>query len=100
AAAVAAPIAPATMARYENSGAAVPTALPGPLEITDDRDNLNGEPFVLIVEDDVTFASILLDLAREAGLKGVVSTAGSGTLALARNLQPNAMTLDLGSSEG
>jgi signal transduction histidine kinase/DNA-binding response OmpR family regulator len=96
AAAVAAPIAPATMARYENSGAAVPTALPAPLEITDDRDTLNGEPSVLIVEDDVTFASILLDLAREAGLKGVVSTAGSGTLALARKFKPSAITLDLG----
>ncbi len=96
AAAVAAPIPPATMARYENSGAAVPTALPGALEISDDRDNLNGEPSVLIVEDDVTFASILLDLAREAGLKGVVSTAGSGTLALARKLRPSAITLDLG----
>jgi CheY-like chemotaxis protein len=96
AAAVAAPIPPATMARYENSGAAVPTALPGTIAISDDRDNLAGEPFVLIVEDDVTFASILLDIAREAGLKGVVSTAGSGTLALARKLRPSAITLDLG----
>jgi len=51
---------------------------------------------VMIVEDDVTFATILLDLAHEAGLKGVVSTAGSGTIALARKLQPNAITLDLG----
>jgi CheY-like chemotaxis protein len=48
------------------------------------------------VEDDPTFASILLDTAREAGLKGVVSTAGAGTLAMARKLQPNAITLDLG----
>src|SRR6202020_679474 len=71
-------------AGYENSGAAVPSALPAQNEITDDRDMLEGEPFVLIVEDDVTFASILLDLAHEAGLKGVVSTAGSGTIALAR----------------
>jgi CheY-like chemotaxis protein len=53
----------------------------------------------MIVEDDVTFASILLDLAREAGLKGVVSTAGAGTLALARKLQPDAITLDLGLSD-
>ena len=53
-------------------------------------------PFVLIVEDDPTFASILLDAAHEAGLKGVVSTAGAGTLAMARKLQPTAITLDLG----
>ena len=30
------------------------------------------------------------------GLKGVVSTAGAGTLAMARKLQPTAITLDLG----
>jgi CheY-like chemotaxis protein/two-component sensor histidine kinase len=97
AAAVAAPEgATTTTARYENSGANVPTALPATLEVTDDRDSLGGEPFVLIVEDDVTFASILLDLAREAGLKGVISPAGSGTLAMARKLRPDAITLDLG----
>ncbi|HEX8620551.1 MAG TPA: HAMP domain-containing protein [Allosphingosinicella sp.] len=96
AAAVAAPEGTATTARYENSGASVPTALPATLEVSDDRDNLSGEPFVLIVEDDVTFASILLDLAREAGLKGVISPAGSGTLAMARKLRPDAITLDLG----
>src|SRR5207253_10534843 len=53
-------------------------------------------PFVLIVEDDPTFATILLNSAHEAGLKGVVSTAGAGTLAMARKLQPSALTLDLG----
>jgi CheY-like chemotaxis protein len=57
---------------------------------------LGKDPFVLIVEDDPTFASILLDAAHEAGLKGVVSTAGAGTLAMARKLQPSAITLDLG----
>ena len=88
-----------TPARYENTGAAVPATIAGPIEVIDDRDTLGDEPFVLIVEDDVTFASILLDLAREAGLKGVVSTAGAGTLALARKLQPDAITLDLGLSD-
>ena len=67
--------------RYDNSGAIVPTALPTSFEVSDDRDELGDDPFVLIVEDDPTFASILLDLAHEAGLKGVVSTAGAGTLA-------------------
>jgi signal transduction histidine kinase/DNA-binding response OmpR family regulator/HAMP domain-containing protein len=85
--------------RYDNSGALVPGALPAQMEVTDDRDALGDSPFVLIVEDDATFASILLDIAREAGLKGVVSTAGAGTLALARKLQPHAITLDLGLSD-
>ena len=84
------------LARYDNSGAVVPTALPTSFEVNDDRDELGNDPFVLIVEDDPTFASILLDAAHEAGLKGVVSTAGAGTLAMARKLQPSALTLDLG----
>jgi signal transduction histidine kinase/DNA-binding response OmpR family regulator len=86
-------------ARYDNSGATVPNALPTQMEVTDDRDALEDSPFVLIVEDDPTFASILLDIARDAGLKGVVSTAGAGTLTLARKLRPSAITLDLGLSD-
>jgi CheY-like chemotaxis protein len=99
----AAPVASAnageTQARYDNSGAVVTTALSTGFEVNDDRDDLGDDPFVLIVEDDPTFAAILLDLARDAGLKGVVSTAGAGTLAMARKLQPNAITLDLGLSD-
>jgi HAMP domain-containing protein/signal transduction histidine kinase/CheY-like chemotaxis protein len=99
AAPIALPPSGGTSARYDNSGSLVPTALPTGFEVSDDRDDLAGEPFVLIVEDDPTFASILLDLARSAGLKGVVSTAGAGTLAMARKLQPDAITLDLGLSD-
>jgi signal transduction histidine kinase/DNA-binding response OmpR family regulator len=86
----------ATPARYDNSGAIIPTALPTNFDVNDDRDDLGKDPFVLIVEDDPTFATILLDAAHEAGIKGVVSTAGAGTLAMARKLQPNAISLDLG----
>ena len=83
--------------RELNGGAEVgAAALATRIEISDDRDSLAGEKFVLIIEDDVAFASILLDVARDAGLKAVVSNAGSGTLALARKLRPDAITLDLG----
>ena len=88
-----------TTARYDNSGANVPTALPAPMEVTDDRDTIDDAPFVLIIEDDPTFAAILLDVAHEAGLKGVISTTGAGTLAMARKMQPHAITLDLGLSD-
>ena len=74
----------------------IPSALPAGFEVNDDRDDLGQDPFVLIVEDDPTFAAILLDAAHEAGLKGVVSIAGAGTLAMARKLEPAAITLDLG----
>jgi signal transduction histidine kinase/DNA-binding response OmpR family regulator/HAMP domain-containing protein len=69
------------------------------LEIADDRLDLGKEPFVLIVEDDPIFAQILLDMARQAGLKGVISPAGSGTLGMVRKMQPSAITLDLGLSD-
>ena len=65
----------------------------------DDRDELNGHPFVLIVEDDPTFATVLLELAHEQGLKGVISSAGSGTVAMVRKMRPSAITLDLGLSD-
>ncbi len=65
----------------------------------DDRDDLGGEPFVLIVEDDPAFAGILLDVAHDAGIKGVISSAGAGTLAMVRKLRPSAITLDLGLSD-
>ena len=58
--------------------------------------NSTATPFVLIVEDDPTFASILLELAHEQGLKGVISSAGSGTVAMVRKMRPSAITLDLG----
>jgi signal transduction histidine kinase/DNA-binding response OmpR family regulator len=67
--------------------------------LPDDRDELKGHPFVLIVEDDPTFAGILLEMAHEAGLKGVISSAGSGTVAMVRKMRPGAITLDLGLSD-
>jgi signal transduction histidine kinase/CheY-like chemotaxis protein/HAMP domain-containing protein len=67
------------------------------IEFADDRDSIaTGDRVVLIVEDDQTFGEVVLGVAREAGLKGVLSNAGSGTLALARKLMPDAITLDLG----
>ena len=54
---------------------------------------------ILIVEDDPVFARVLLDIAHDAGLKGVISPAGSGTVAMVRKMQPSAITLDLGLSD-
>ena len=68
-------------------------------EPSDDRGDLGKTPFVLIAEDDPAFATILLDLAHEAGLKGVICPTGAGTAALARKLGPSAITLDLGLSD-
>jgi HAMP domain-containing protein/signal transduction histidine kinase/CheY-like chemotaxis protein len=74
--------------------------VPNPVLDSDDRNNLQpGDKVVLIVEDDPTFGRVLLDVARATGLKAVLSTAGSGTLALTRQILPDAVTLDLGLSD-
>ena len=64
--------------------------------IRDDRSDLQpGERVLLIVEDDLGFAQILLDLAHEKGFKGLVATRGDAALALARKYRPDAITLDI-----
>jgi signal transduction histidine kinase/DNA-binding response OmpR family regulator/HAMP domain-containing protein len=65
-------------------------------EADDDRDEIQpGDRVVLIVENDIGFAKILLDAARLKGLKGVVSTSGAAALAMIREFQPAVMTLDI-----
>ncbi len=66
------------------------------VEVEDDRDNITpGERVLLIIEDDPPFARILVDFARQAGFKTVVSLWGDRGLALARELKPDAITLDI-----
>ncbi len=64
--------------------------------VNDDRGTIeDGDRILLIAEDDPNFAQILLDLARERGFKGLVAQTADRTLALAREYQPTAVTLDL-----
>src|SRR5467141_4594873 len=64
--------------------------------VHDDRDRIrDGDYVVLIVEDDLKFASALLDVARESGFKGVVAADGGSALPLVKELTPDAITLDL-----
>ncbi|MET0528919.1 MAG: response regulator, partial [Microvirga sp.] len=63
----------------------------------DDRHAIvNGDKVVLIVEDDAMFASVLLELAREQGFKGLIAMDGAAALALAHRYKPHAITLDIG----
>ncbi len=65
-------------------------------ELTDDRQNIqHGEKVLLIIEDDVKFGRILLDLAHDRGFKAVVSATGSGALPLVRRFSPSMITLDI-----
>jgi signal transduction histidine kinase/CheY-like chemotaxis protein/HAMP domain-containing protein len=64
--------------------------------VPDDRADIStGDRVLLIVEDDVTFAPILLDAARDRGFKGVVAVRGDIGLEMARHMRPDAITLDI-----
>ncbi|PYS42224.1 MAG: hybrid sensor histidine kinase/response regulator [Acidobacteria bacterium] len=64
--------------------------------IEDDRTQIEeGDRTVLIVEDDLNFANILLQAAREKGFKGLVATTGKMALALTHKYNPAAITLDI-----
>jgi CheY-like chemotaxis protein len=75
---------------------------PGPLpanminEADDDRDTVHpGDKTVLIVENDLAFAKVLLEAAREQGFKGVVTSQGTAALTMVNELKPSAMLLDI-----
>ncbi|HEX8816657.1 MAG TPA: HAMP domain-containing protein [Terriglobales bacterium] len=64
--------------------------------IEDDRTRLEPDDTVLlIVEDDVHYARILCDLARDKGFKVLVAQRGADALTLAREYHPSAVSLDV-----
>ena len=66
------------------------------VSIPDDRQTVTpNDAALLIVEDDPHYARILADLAHDQGLKALIATRGSEALALAREYQPTAISLDI-----
>jgi HAMP domain-containing protein/CheY-like chemotaxis protein/Skp family chaperone for outer membrane proteins len=69
---------------------------PQSVGIHDDRATVEpGDRVVLIVENDVAFARILLDMAREKGFKALVALDGETGLGLVQEYGPDAVTLDI-----
>ncbi len=65
-------------------------------EVGDNRDHIEpGDRLLLIVENDLGFARVLLDTAREQGFKGLVTSLGAAALAMAHDYKPHALTLDI-----
>ncbi len=88
----------ATSVSSRADGASTMIALPAVREehIPDDRDAMQpGDPAFLVIEDDPHYARILLGMARDKGFKGLVATKGALGLALARQYQPSAISLDI-----
>ncbi len=64
--------------------------------VEDDRHAIEeGDRVLLIIENHLHFARILLDLARDKGFKGIVATRGALGLTLARQFRPAAISLDI-----
>ncbi|MDX2151192.1 MAG: HAMP domain-containing protein [Bryobacteraceae bacterium] len=64
--------------------------------VDDDRNLISpSERPILIVEDDVTFARILVEVAHKHNLKALVALRGGSAIALAREHRPAAITLDI-----
>jgi len=69
-------------------------------EVPDDRESIGPDDRVLlVVDDDVAFAHVMMDLAHARGFKVVIATRGDTALALAHRMKPDAITLDIGLAE-
>lgn len=65
--------------------------------IADDRDKIaTGDAILLIIEDDLQFASILVEQATKNGFKCLMASSGEDGLNLAASYKPNAIILDMG----
>lgn len=64
--------------------------------IDDDRNSINpNDKVVLLIEDDLKFAKILLNQAHEKGFKCIVAATGEDGLSLATKYRPQAIILDM-----
>ncbi|BAZ49292.1 GAF sensor hybrid histidine kinase [Nostoc sp. NIES-4103] len=64
--------------------------------LDDDRATIeSGDRVLLIVEDDINFARILLDMSHQQGFKVITAQTGSAGLTLARQFLPSAILLDI-----
>jgi CheY-like chemotaxis protein/signal transduction histidine kinase/CHASE3 domain sensor protein len=79
--------------------ALAPAPLPAPVPaaaFADDRNLPRGDRLALVIEDDVIFAQILYDLAREMNYHCLVAHGAEDGFALAQQFLPDAILLDMG----
>ncbi|MGC1855336.1 MAG: response regulator, partial [Pseudolabrys sp.] len=89
---------PTTLPASHAPAAGMPIVLPErPIEqIPDDRHEIQpGDSILLIVEDDPHYCRVLIDLARVKGFMVLVAMRGADALELAKQYQPNAVSLDV-----
>ncbi len=83
--------------RFEHGALSLPNWLDGhEPALDDDRGVIQaGDPVLLIVEDDPTFAQVLVENARGRGWKALVALRGGRAIGMAKEFKPNAITLDV-----
>ncbi len=65
-------------------------------EVGDDRTDIKpGDKILLIAEDNLTFAKIMLDQAHENGIKAIVTTKGNDVIEFINHFHPDAITMDI-----
>jgi CheY-like chemotaxis protein len=75
---------------------AIPVTLTPDELVHDDRADIEpNDRVLLVVEDDPSFAQVLIESAHTRGFKAVVAARGATGMALARQLRPHAITLDI-----
>ena len=80
--------APPRISRSEQSAEAPP--------FQDDRDRLGiGVRCILIIEDDLVFARLLMEKVRERGFSAIVATDGDSGIEMAERYHPSAILLDV-----
>ncbi|OGB00318.1 MAG: two-component system sensor histidine kinase/response regulator [Burkholderiales bacterium RIFCSPHIGHO2_12_FULL_61_11] len=89
------PAQPAAQGSATLPGAAEPAAAPAPI-FADDRHQATGTRLALVIEDDVSFAQILYDLAHELHYSCLVAHSAEDGFALATQFVPAAILLDMG----
>ncbi|MBF0464463.1 MAG: response regulator [Nitrospirae bacterium] len=63
----------------------------------DDRESMSpDDKSILIIEDDIAFAKILLEISRERGYKCIIAQDGGHGIGYAHKYKPNAIILDMG----
>ncbi len=65
-------------------------------EVGDDRTDIKPDDKVLLIaEDNLTFAKIMLDQAHENGVKAIVTTKGNDVIDFINQFHPDAITMDI-----
>lgn len=65
-------------------------------DVEDDRERIEpNDKVLLVIEDDVHFVKIIMDMARQRGFKTIAALRGDQGLALARMHKPDAIILDI-----